>query len=79
VVPEGEELAGKVLRSCLRRRICCLHVRKYCTREGIFKRAIISGAQAFGLRRVGMNVRPKRRFSGRDVRAGRTWIRTFLG
>jgi hypothetical protein len=78
VVPEGEELAGEVLRSCLRRRICCLHVRKYCTREGIFKRAIISGAQAFGLRRVGMNVPPEAAIQRSRRARRRSWIRTFL-
>src|SRR3954469_16645170 len=43
-VPEAEQLAGEILRSRLRRGICCLHVCKYCRREDVFKSAIVSGA-----------------------------------
>src|SRR3954471_16264404 len=47
VMPESEELAGEILGSYLRRSICCLHVRKYCTRASVLKRAMISGAHTF--------------------------------
>src|SRR3954452_9694220 len=51
VEPEGVELVGEFLRVYLRRGIYCLHVRKYCTREDVFKGAIISGAHTFAPRR----------------------------
>src|SRR3954467_14241109 len=44
VMPESEELAGELRRCYLRRCICCLHARKYCTRADVFKSATISGA-----------------------------------
>src|SRR3954452_10828309 len=50
VEPEGVELGGEVVRSCVRRGIYCLHVRKYCTREDICKGATVSGAHTFGVR-----------------------------
>src|SRR5919206_3147450 len=35
VVPEREQLFGQLRRGDLRRRIACLHVRKYCTRAAV--------------------------------------------
>src|SRR3954453_22370760 len=57
VVPEGQELGGELLGSCLRMRICCLHERKYCTRAAIPYAEIISGAHAFGSNRARARLR----------------------
>src|SRR3954452_25387012 len=47
VMPQREELGGELRGSYLLGGICCLHVRKYCTRAVIFGGATVSGAQAF--------------------------------